>query len=354
MKKLYLLLFSLLFAAGAFALDKKVMVVSERLPADDMIVQTIMTKIDSLTGVSVTHVSMADAATMTADDIKAYDACVITENGGSTNMAFFGNVGWPIPCVHMKAYAFHKSTPPLYTSQTTDVNWRISEKSPDLLPGVTEMVVKDNSDILKCWAVDQVVAWTTGYNINEALGIGASEAHIQAFDLKEATMTDANVLAAASVLANSKHAVDNAAFPANLKTFMWKVEENATTKRLVAWGVHHTFMEFATADFYNMLKNSVLWVLKMDCECPGQVALKDVETRPYQLYPNPVEDQLNFSGAGLISNIDIVDVTGKVLISARNDNHSLLQINTASLVKGMYFVRVNTLEGKTYTDKLVK
>jgi hypothetical protein len=72
------------------------------------------------------------------------------------------------------------------------------------------------------------------------------------------------------------------------------------------------------------------------------------------MYPNPVADQLNFSNAALISNIDIVDITGKILISAQNDNHSLLQINTGTLVKGMYFVRVNTLEGKTYTDKLVK
>jgi len=102
------------------------------------------------------------------------------------------------------------------------------------------------------------------------------------------------------------------------------------------------------------MRSSLRWVLKQEYTCPGAVGVKDAEIRPYRMYPNPVADRLNFSGAGLISNIDIIDITGKVLVSVRNDSRQLLQVNTGSLVKGMYFVRVNTLEGKTYTDKLVK
>jgi hypothetical protein len=249
----------------------------------------------------------------------------------------------------------YKGDHPLFT-QVTDVNWHASDKSADLLEGVNVMVIKDNSDILKCWDVGQEVVWTTGYNPEtSAGGMGAGEAHIQAFDLKDAVNDLPDIVSSSSILADNKLA-ETTPFPANLQAFMWKTEENATTKRLVSWGVHHTFMDLATSDFYNMLKNSVLWVLKMDCECPGGGgdAVKEVDYRPYSMYPNPVADQLNFSNAARISNIDIVDITGKILISAQNDNHSLLQINTGTLVKGMYFVRVNTLEGKTYTDKLVK
>jgi len=351
MRKIYLVLFSLLFAIGTFAQDKKVMVVSTNAPADDPSIQTLITKIDSLEGIIATHVDLEDdIPTINYSD---YDAAILTENGGSGNMAFYSTAGWPLPTVNLKAYILYKGDHPLFT-QVTDVNWKTSDKSADLLEGVNVMVVKDNSDILKCWDVNEEVVWTTGYNPEtSAGGMGAGEAHIQTFDLKDAVNDLPDIVANSVALANNKLAVTTP-FPANLQTFMWKTEENATTKRIVNWGVHHTFMDLATADFYNALKNSVLWVLKMDCECPGQVALKDVETRPYQMYPNPVADLLNFSGAGLISNIDIIDITGKVLVSVRNDSRQLLQVNTGSLVKGMYFVRVNTLEGKTYTDKLVK
>jgi hypothetical protein len=287
-------------------------------------------------------------------DFSSYDAALLTENGGSTDMAFYSTAGWPLPCVTLKAYMLYKGDHPIFT-QVTDVTWHTSDKSADLLEGITTMVIKDNSDILKCWDVDQEVTWTTGYNPEGSPGgIGSGEAHIQAFDLKDAVNGDAAVVAASTAIADNKLAIDNAAFPANLKTFMWKTEENATTKRLVAWGVHHTFMDLATAEFYNMLRNAVLWVLKMDCECPGAVsAVKDAVTRPYSMYPNPVIDQLNFSNAGNIAYVDIIDITGKTLVTVFNDNDQLM-INTRSLAKGMYFVRVNTIDGKTYTDKLTK
>ena len=89
---------------------------------------------------------------------------------------------------------------------------------------------------------------------------------------------------------------------------MWKIEENTFTKRMFVWGVHHTFLEFATQDFFDILNNAVRWVLKIDCVCA--TAAKEVETRPYQMYPNPVVDQLNFGQAGIISTVDIIDITG--------------------------------------------
>jgi hypothetical protein len=329
-----------------------VMVVSSNAPADDPIIQTIITKIDSLDGITASHVDLEDdVPTINYSD---YDACILTENGGSGNMAFYSTAEWPLPCVSLKTYMLYKGDHPLFT-QVTDVNWHASDKSADLLEGVNVMVVKDNSDILKCWDVDQEVVWTTGYNPEgSAGGMGAGEAHIQAFDLTDAVNNEADIVSNSTALADNKLALNEASFPANLKTFMWKTEENSVTKRLVTWGVHHTFMDLATADFYNALKNSVLWVLGMDCECPGGSAVADVELRPYKMYPNPVADRLNFSNAAAISNVEIFDITGKAVVSMVNDSHQLLKVNTSSLLKGMYFVRVNTLDGKTYTDKLVK
>jgi hypothetical protein len=60
MKKLYLVFFTILFAAAVFAQDKKVMVVSLNLPAADSVVMFIMNKIDSMDGIAAPHVPMAD------------------------------------------------------------------------------------------------------------------------------------------------------------------------------------------------------------------------------------------------------------------------------------------------------
>jgi hypothetical protein len=349
MRKIYLVLFSVLFAVGAFAQDKKVMIVSASLPDADAIVKKFMNKIDSMEGIVATHVILDDvvAGTVTYTN---FDAAILTENGGSGSYAAYSTAGWPLPSVNLKAYSLYKGDHPLFTQ--TDTDWYGTAKTSDLPPGINELVVKDNTDILKCYAVDQVVTWTAGYNTT--IGTGAGEAHVQGFDLKDAVNAQADIVSASTALANNKYLIDDAGAAANLKSFLWKIEENTITKRMVCWGVHHDFLEYASADFYDIVKNSLRWVLKMDCECPGANALSDVEVRPYQMYPNPVADQLNFSNAGNISDVDIIDITGKVLVSMQNDNHQLLLVNTGSLVKGMYFVRVNTSDGKTYTDKLVK
>jgi len=349
MKKFYLFLFAIVFAAGTFAQDKKVMVVSQNAPDVDIIVKNIVDKVNALDGIAATHVLLADAKGMT--DYSGYDAVLLTENGGSADMAFYSTANWPLPCVNLKTYMLSKGDHPIY-AQSSGVNWYTSAKSVDLLPGITDLVVKENSDILKCYTIDQQVPWTTGYNTTEALGLGAGEAHVQAMDLKDAVNVQTDIVTNSTAMAQNKNLIDDAATPANLKNFMWKIEENTWTKRMFVWGVHHTFLEFATQDFFDIVNNAVRWVLKIDCVCPGS-AVKDVETRPYQMYPNPVVDQLNFGQAGIISTVEIIDITGKIIVTVNNNDDHLL-INTSSLAKGMYFVRVNTTDGKVFSDKLAK
>ena len=114
-----------------------------------------------------------------------------------------------------------------------------------------------------------MVSWTGGYNTTEGSVLGAGEAHVQSMDFKDAVNVQTDIVTNATALAENKYLVDNAAVAANLKTFMWKVEENTMTKRMLVWGVHHDFLEFATPDFYDIVKNALRWVLKMDCVCPG-------------------------------------------------------------------------------------
>ena len=56
----------------------------------------------------------------------------------------------------------------------------------------------------------------------------------------------------------------------------------------------------------------------------------------------------------LISNVEIVDITGRLVFNHANNGFSTIRIDTSNFVNGLYLVRIHTVEGLTYTDKLVK
>ncbi len=338
MRKLYLLFIAVLFVAVANAQDLKVAVVSERLPADDPIVQKFLDEVEGMDGYTSEHVAMADLGSTTWTN---YDAAIVTENGGSGSMAAYHAGGWVIPTIHLKIYAIDNDP-----NKILDGNFFVSgDKSADLFPGVTDLVVKDNADILSCWEVDDVVTWTDGFNE----GTGAGEAHVQGFDLSKGG-NPAEVQAAAVVLAETPME------PAlSIPQFMWKIEENAVTKRIVAWGVHHEFCEKTTDDFWMIIENSVMWVLgnEADITC-GVSGYKDLTSASFQVYPNPVLDKLNVNSAGLINSVNLIDITGKTIMKLQDVNEQTLQIDMSNLSKGLYVIHVTTVEGETFTGKVSK
>lgn len=72
----------------------------------------------------------------------------------------------------------------------------------------------------------------------------------------------------------------------------------------------------------------------------------------FDVYPNPATDVLNISLNGL-SSVQIVDITGKTLISAANISGNLYSINVNNLAKGAYVVRVSS-NGSVHTAKFIK
>jgi hypothetical protein len=345
MKKIYLLFFSLFILAFVNAQDKKVMVVSEKLPGDDPVIKKIVDSIEAIPGIAVTHIALTDLGSVTYTN---FDAALLTENGGSSSMVAFNDAGWPIPVVCLKAYILGRkdSKNPLF-KQAPNRNWITSTKAAELEAGANKLIVLDNTDILKPYALNSEVEWTT--NINA----GSSDAHVQAFDLQFSVADSVNAAtkAASTKLANAKVFVDNKDIPANLKTFMWKVEENTTTKRMVAWGVHHNFLENATADFYKILIRSMKWVLKMQLD---PVSVKEASINNYNIYHNSVANMLNIDNATSIVNVNIIDMVGRVIVNTQNNREQLIQINTGNLVKGIYVCQITTVDGQTFSSKFIK
>lgn len=71
----------------------------------------------------------------------------------------------------------------------------------------------------------------------------------------------------------------------------------------------------------------------------------------FTISPNPSENEISLNlSSNLISEITIVDVTGKILYSDTNINLETKKIDTSSFAKGMYFVTVNN----QITKKIIK
>lgn len=72
------------------------------------------------------------------------------------------------------------------------------------------------------------------------------------------------------------------------------------------------------------------------------------------IYPNPVKDYLNIDSEEMISNIEILDIEGRLLISKENINNINYSTNLDSLSKGVYILKIIYKNGKIGSYKLLK
>ncbi len=81
--------------------------------------------------------------------------------------------------------------------------------------------------------------------------------------------------------------------------------------------------------------------------CSGGNAITETPNSSIVLYPNPTKTMLNIEN--VTGNVQIFDITGRVVMSATNNGETLLQINVSNLFKGMYFVKIGN-----HTTKFIK
>lgn len=75
----------------------------------------------------------------------------------------------------------------------------------------------------------------------------------------------------------------------------------------------------------------------------------DIEKLQIRIYPNPAKDIINFSEE--VSNIKIIDFSGKVVTQISNSEKS---INISKLAKGNYIITATTKSGETISKKFIK
>lgn len=72
-----------------------------------------------------------------------------------------------------------------------------------------------------------------------------------------------------------------------------------------------------------------------------------------QMYPNPTDNIININAKEKIKKISFYDVAGKLITSENYDNQNII-INTSILSKGIYFVKIESINGFESIKKLVK
>lgn len=82
-----------------------------------------------------------------------------------------------------------------------------------------------------------------------------------------------------------------------------------------------------------------------------------IEDVSFSVFPNPVNDFLKIKSSKIIignTKIEVVDVTGKSLITQEFSANDNLVVNTSSLEAGVYFVRISSLNVAVVTRKFCK
>jgi len=77
--------------------------------------------------------------------------------------------------------------------------------------------------------------------------------------------------------------------------------------------------------------------------------VSEIEQNSLHLYPNPVKLGSQVRLSSFVDQIEVFDLTGKLIISSRNTS----MINTDSMKSGIYMVRIHDLDGTIQMQKLV-
>lgn len=89
---------------------------------------------------------------------------------------------------------------------------------------------------------------------------------------------------------------------------------------------------------------------------PVTYQISDYTDNLFKIYPNPIQDDvtLEFTDSKMrASSIKILDLSGRVLKTVSLKD-SIIKMDLSELPSGVYFIRVETLNGQYYTKKIVK
>ena len=86
--------------------------------------------------------------------------------------------------------------------------------------------------------------------------------------------------------------------------------------------------------------------------CPA-TGVNELQQEALSVYPNPINDKLNFAIPENISRVNIHSVTGESIMTVSNLSQSG-GVDVSMLKSGIYFVNIHFVDGKQQTEKIIK
>jgi hypothetical protein len=86
-----------------------------------------------------------------------------------------------------------------------------------------------------------------------------------------------------------------------------------------------------------------------DCFNVSTVSLEELNIDDVILYPNPAEEKVNIKGHFDISKIEIMDLTGKIVVTSEQNS-----ITISDLSKGSYIAKIYDVSGNIVTKEFIK
>jgi hypothetical protein len=82
--------------------------------------------------------------------------------------------------------------------------------------------------------------------------------------------------------------------------------------------------------------------------------INETELVSTAIYPNPTTGMVNISSSKAIDNIEVFDVTGKLVLSHRNDNHQkYIELDLSAFGNGIYFIQTHNQNAEKTLNKVV-
>ena len=80
------------------------------------------------------------------------------------------------------------------------------------------------------------------------------------------------------------------------------------------------------------------------------LSVEDIKSKnTFSVFPNPTADFLNISTKAKVDNVQVYDMSGKMVKATLSNN----QVDVRNLAKGSYVVKIQTAEGSS-TQKFIK
>ena len=131
------------------------------------------------------------------------------------------------------------------------------------------------------------------------------------------------------------------------------VTPEVETKSLVAMNNMVTVQHWYTQDGVGSLVYVCDYIYDYDTLNYTGVSNQSLAATDLRVYPNPASDLITIAANNtIISNVDVIDITGKVVLRKSHLNKEEVDLDLTILKSGIYYVRLATSKGM-FTERLI-